>query len=243
MSTQTPAPWRVGDAARHSGLTVRTLHHYEQVGVLRPSQRTQSGHRLYTAPDILRLQQVMSLRRLGMSLTEIRELLTQPETSALSVVELHLERLREQVEAQRQLLTRLEYLATALRRQGEIPLEEVIHSMEVMKMIDDYYTPEQREKISQNPLTADEIRASEVAWRDLILAVRDEMEAGTDPSDPKVQAMAAQWRDLLAAFTQGDPGIQQSLNKMWTENPDMGKQWDLPMDAALMEYIGRAMRV
>ena len=65
---------KVGELAQRTGLTVRTLHHYDAIGLLRPSLHTEAGYRLYTARDIVRLQQVLSLRQLGFSLDEIREL-------------------------------------------------------------------------------------------------------------------------------------------------------------------------
>lgn len=65
--------WKVGDLAGRTGLSVRTLHHYDEIGLLSPSGRTGSGHRLYSAEDVLRLQRIRSLRALGFSLEEIRE--------------------------------------------------------------------------------------------------------------------------------------------------------------------------
>jgi DNA-binding transcriptional MerR regulator len=53
-----PLPWRVGELARRTGLTVRALHHYDEIGLLRPSLRTPSGHRLYAGADVSRLQQI-----------------------------------------------------------------------------------------------------------------------------------------------------------------------------------------
>ena len=60
---------KVGELARRTGLTVRTLHHYDAIGLLRPSLHTEAGYRLYTAGDIARLQQVISLRQLGFGWT------------------------------------------------------------------------------------------------------------------------------------------------------------------------------
>src|SRR5256885_13714858 len=89
---------KVGELARRTGLTVRTLHHYDEIGLLRPSLHTGSGHRLYAAADVARLQQVVSLRQLGFSLEEIGACLTRPDFSPLKVIDLHLARLREQIE-------------------------------------------------------------------------------------------------------------------------------------------------
>jgi branched-chain amino acid transport system permease protein len=60
--------WKVGELANRTGITVRTLHHYDEIGLLTPSERSRSGYRLYTEPDIVRLQQILSLRHLGFSL-------------------------------------------------------------------------------------------------------------------------------------------------------------------------------
>src|SRR5215468_2852040 len=99
---------KVGELARRTGLTVRTLHHYDEIGLLKPSLHTEAGHRLYTAADVARLQQVLSLRHLGFSLEQVRDCLNRPDFSPLEVVGLHLARLREQLELQRKLCERLE---------------------------------------------------------------------------------------------------------------------------------------
>ena len=74
---------KVGELAKRTGLTIRTLHHYDEIGLLKPSGHTESGHRLYTADDIARLQQVISLRQLGFSLEEVRDCLDRPDFSPL----------------------------------------------------------------------------------------------------------------------------------------------------------------
>lgn len=63
--------WRVGELARASGLTVRALHHFDEIGLLRPTARSPSGHRLYGPDDIRRLYRIVALRQLGMPLRQI----------------------------------------------------------------------------------------------------------------------------------------------------------------------------
>jgi DNA-binding transcriptional MerR regulator len=60
--------WKVGELAERTGVSVRTLHHYDEIGLLSPPWRTEVGHRLYSVRDILRLQQIRSLRALGFGL-------------------------------------------------------------------------------------------------------------------------------------------------------------------------------
>ena len=83
----------VGEVAARFGLTVRTLHHYDQTGVLRPSERSAAGYRLYTEGDLARLQQIVVYRRLELPLDEIRGLLE--DGAAID----HLRRQRERVMA------------------------------------------------------------------------------------------------------------------------------------------------
>src|SRR5436853_7526704 len=90
--------WKVGELAARTGLTVRTLHHYDQIGLLSPSGRTGSnhgsGHRLYTTADLARLQQILSLKMLGFGLEQIREYLSRGDYDPRRVVRLHLESVR-----------------------------------------------------------------------------------------------------------------------------------------------------
>src|SRR5215471_19289216 len=102
---------KVGELARRTGLTVRTLHHYDEIGLLKPSLYTEAGYRLYTHADVARLQQVLSLRQLGFALEEVRDCLDRPGFAPLEVIRLHITRLREQIELQRKLCERLETLA------------------------------------------------------------------------------------------------------------------------------------
>src|SRR5579871_1840897 len=106
---------KVGELARRTGLTVRTLHHYDDIGLLKPSLHTEAGHRLYTAGDIARLQQVISLRQLGFSLEEVGDCLNRSDFSPSKVIGLHLARLREQIHWQRKLCERLEAIADHFR--------------------------------------------------------------------------------------------------------------------------------
>ncbi|HEY3534031.1 MAG TPA: MerR family transcriptional regulator [Pedococcus sp.] len=83
----------VGQVAERFDVTVRTLHHYDEIGLLEPTERSQAGYRLYTEDDLTRLQHVVVYRRLGFALEEIALLLEQPES-----VEHHLRRQRAAVQ-------------------------------------------------------------------------------------------------------------------------------------------------
>src|SRR5262249_2821654 len=128
---------------------IRTLHHYDEIGLLRPSLHTESGHRLYTAGDLARLQQILSLRQLGFSLEEIRGCLDRSDFAPLEVIRLHVARLREQIELERKLCEQLERIAALFRTAGEVSAEEFLRTIEVMTMIQPHYTPEQMKQFQE----------------------------------------------------------------------------------------------
>src|SRR5439155_16209651 len=97
---------KVGELSKRTGLTVRTLHHYDEIGLLRPSLHTGSGHRLYTEADVARLQQILSLRQLGFSLEQVRAALDRADFSPLEVIRLHVTRRKEQIALQQGLCER-----------------------------------------------------------------------------------------------------------------------------------------
>jgi len=80
---------KIGELAKQTGLVVRTLHYYDEIGLLSPSRRTDSEHRLYERQDIVRLQKILSLRQLGLSLKEIHDCLEKPDYSLLKTIDLH----------------------------------------------------------------------------------------------------------------------------------------------------------
>ncbi len=82
--------WTVGRVAELAHVSVRTLHHYDEIGLVRPSGRTAAGYRAYSADDVERLREVLGYRRLGFGLREVAELVGDPSADAVA----HLRRLR-----------------------------------------------------------------------------------------------------------------------------------------------------
>jgi DNA-binding transcriptional MerR regulator len=238
--------WKVGELAKQVGLSVRTLHYYDEIGLLPPSRRTDSGHRLYTAGDVVRLQRIKSLQQLGFTLREVRECLDRPGFPLQRVIQLHLSRLKERIELERRLCDLLERVAARLSSGEEISSGEFVDTvMEVIEMserLDKYYTPEQLEYLERRRREVGEerIREAEAEWAELIAAVRAEMEAGTDPSTERVQVLARRWMGLVEEFTGGDPGIERSVGNMWRQEDDI-HGIDTAEMRGMMAYVSEAM--
>jgi DNA-binding transcriptional MerR regulator len=236
-------PWKVGELARRTGLSVRTLHWYDEIGLLKPSWHTQAGHRLYTAADVVRLQQILSLRQLGFALNEVRACLEDADFSPVSLIEAHLTRLREQIDVQRRLCERLESVAACLRAAETISVEDLLQTIEEMNMFEKYYTPEQQEWLKQRGSQVGEERIRQVEtqeWPNLIAAVRAEMDQGSDPASGPVQAFAQRWLALVQEFTGGDSGIEKSLKTMYQQEQTIHGM-DVTAMRPMMEYIDKAI--
>jgi DNA-binding transcriptional MerR regulator len=213
---------KVGELARRTGLTVRTLHHYDEIGLLRPSLHTEAGHRLYTAADVARLQQVRSLRQLGFSLEEARACLDRPGFSPLEVIRFHLGRLREQIELQRQLCARLEALAALFQTAGEVSADEFLRTIEVMTMIEKLYTPEQMKQFEEagKQVGPEEIQAVQDGWAALLPEVRASLHL--DPASPEAQALGRRWEELTERTMRGYQNFPE-LKQALADNYKQGK--------------------
>jgi len=237
--------WKVGELAGRTGLSVRTLHHYDEIGLLSPCGRTGAGHRLYSAGDVLRLQRIRSLRALGLSLEEVRGCLEDPGFSARRVMELRVSGLKEEIRLRQELLRRLEAVVARLSADEEVPAEELVETamemIEVSERTEKYYTPEQLEGLERRRQAVGEerVRAAEVEWAGLMEEVRREMEAGTDPANERVQRLAARWMGLVREFSGGDPGVERSLGNVWQQEETI-HGIDTAEIRGMMEYVSRA---
>ncbi|BBG04032.1 MULTISPECIES: MerR family transcriptional regulator [Pseudonocardia] len=232
---------KVGELAAATGLTVRTLHHWEERGLVVPSARTHSGHRVYDDGDVRRVYQVVALRELGLPLDAIGELLVSGAFGA--VLAAHLEQVDTRLAALQSLRRTLAGVVERLRHTPDPAPSDVLRLMDEVSRVNEtfaqYFTPEQVAEL-QERRTDGEATAAE--WPGLIEAVRAEMDAGTDPSEPRVQALAARWAELLAAFHRGDPELGERLNRMRTENAAEVSAAGGP-DQAMIDYIGRTGKV
>ncbi|MWV46268.1 MerR family transcriptional regulator [Paenibacillus sp. HJL G12] len=126
--------WKVGDLAKLTGLTVRTLRYYDQIGLLSPSDQTESGHRLYGESDLSRLHQILSLKELGLSLEEVKSVLNGGQISPLEIVGLQIGRIQEQIKLQQRLLEQLRHVSKLMQGKAEVSVEDFTSLLQAMKM-------------------------------------------------------------------------------------------------------------
>jgi len=222
MNSEATPLYRVHEFAGLAGVTVRALHHYDRLGLLRPSARTGRRYRLYSDRDLARLEQIVVLKFLGLPLREIRDLLH--DGSAVADALHHQQRVL--MDKRRHMDDAIRAIGAAehsLRSTKEPDWRLFKHIIEEIEMQNDtewsrkYYTPAAQAKVEERrALWSPELqeRVSR-EWTELFADI--EAALGESPSSPKAQALAARWSTLLEGFTGGDPEIQRGLNTMYAD--------------------------
>src|SRR5437660_2042330 len=127
---------RVGELAAATGLTVRTLHYYDEIGLLMASGRSEAGHRLYADDDVQRLYRICLLRRLGLPLSEIGRALDDPAWNLRAAMATHLSDVERRLEAAGRLRGRLAQLVTSMGEADGASTEDLLEVLEEMTMLD-----------------------------------------------------------------------------------------------------------
>jgi DNA-binding transcriptional MerR regulator len=212
--------WTAGDLARAAGVTVRTLHHYDEIGLLVPGERTSTGHRRYTADDVRRLYRIRALRQLGVPLDRIAAALDAGDLRAVITAQLadldtrarHLDELRRQVRG---------LLDTADPHPGRL-----LGALERMSLLDSYLTEGQRDALAarRDELGEQRIDRLRAEWAGLVAELHRHQEADTPVTDPDVQRIVARWDEIGAAFQTGDQGtdqrVRERLGDLWRDHGD-----------------------
>jgi DNA-binding transcriptional MerR regulator len=212
--------WRIGEVATATGLTVRALHHYDQIGLVVPSARTSGGHRLYTDADLAVLYQVTALRQLGLPLDQIAVLLA-GRADVRQVIDEQL----AQVDRQIRLAGRLREQLLAARETGAGA--DGARFAEIIKLAGDltsYLDAEQieamRRRMSDLGVVGEHAVGVEIPR--LYGEALAEMRSGTPPGDPAVRRIASRLDELSALLRGGtDSGASKAVRALWA---DRGRQ-------------------
>src|ERR1700733_10748645 len=208
--------WRIGEVATATGLTVRALHHYDQIGLGVPSARTSGGHRLYTDADLAVLYQVTALRQLGLALDQIAVLLA-GRAAGRQVIDEQL----GQVDRQIRLAARPRGALRAARGAGAAG--DGARFAEIIKLagdLTDYLDAEQieamRRRMSDLGVVGEHAVGVEIPR--LYGEALAEMRSGTPPGDPAVRRIVSRLDELSALLRGGtDSGASAAVRALWAD--------------------------
>jgi DNA-binding transcriptional MerR regulator len=229
--------FQVKDVARLAGVSVRALHHYDSIGLLVPAIRTDAGYRVYTGADLLRLQQILIGRELGLSLEEIRRSLDDPGFDRKAALLDQRERLRERMQQAEAMIRAVDVALATLdgtQKEGEMKMEDLFQGFNPSQ-----YEEDARSQWGQSEAfvesakrtkryTADDWKALGAEQAAIYDDAYAALKAGKTPSETSVMDIAERHRMAidrwfypcshrmhsgLASMYEGDPRFRQSIDK------------------------------
>jgi DNA-binding transcriptional MerR regulator len=243
--------YQVHEFAELAGVTVRTLHHYDRLDLLKPRRRTQGGYRLYEDCDLERLEQIVALKFLGLDLKQIKTLLNR-DAPDLAVA---LRRQRSLLEEKRRLLDNAigaireaELSTESGKRLDSALLKKIITAIEAQGAADwmMQYCADDAAKAkmkARQRLWSPQLQTrTEREWADLIRDV--EAALGEDPACAAAQALAARWTRLVEAFTGGDPQIAASVKALYADRENWPPDFQgkvMPFRQDVCDFIAKAV--
>jgi DNA-binding transcriptional MerR regulator len=225
--------YTVNQLARLARVSVRTLHHYDQIGLLEPSERTASGYRLYRKPELLRLQQILFYKELDIPLMTIKEILGRPGFDQVEALLEHRRNLQQRASRIEKLLQTIDKTITKITE-------------EKMELTDaelyDGFTEEQRERYprqAKERYGTEMVEETEKRLRKLSKAewqsIKEEGDqvtrdlaalADRPPQDAQVQAAIARHHAWIEHFFDAPADVYRRLGQGYAEDPDFRSTYD-----------------
>ncbi|MGL3210399.1 MerR family transcriptional regulator [Bradyrhizobium sp. BR 1433] len=219
--------WRIGELADATGVTVRTLHHYEHTGLLAASERTDGGHRMYDRESVQRVHQILALRELGFSLHEIRKAM-EGRTSLTDLLRSHLERIELQVTRATLLRDRLRNMTTD--GDVQVSVDELPATLNAMSRVEKRAQPHR--------CTCKLAAEREERWRRIRDELRDCMDRSEHPSSERTRAVALEARLLFSEIA----GVESTVSTILKVLARLSAPRSLAgWDPNLMQYLDLAL--
>jgi MerR family transcriptional regulator, thiopeptide resistance regulator len=242
--------YQVREFASLAGVTVRALHHYDRLAVLRP-KRSESGYRLYSLRDLERLEQIVALKFLGLPLKDIKALLDREARRLPEVLRAQRLALEEKRRDLERAIHAIEDAERGIASGKPADVRVLTKIIEVIEMQDNpeftkkYYSEGAQAKLAERRKEWKPEMQAEVtrAWSDLFHDVEEAL--NEDPRSEKAQVLAARWRELVEGFTGGDPDVSGGLGKAWADRenwPGGMKEQSAPFaNPKIWAFIQKAM--
>ncbi len=230
---------KINEVAKLTGVSVRTLHYYDEIGLLRPQQVTAAGYRLYDQSSLARLQQILFFKELDFPLKEIKAIMSKPDYDQAEA----LSRQKALLEKKRQRLDRLIDLVSDSMK-GERTMQFEAFNQQELAQLKEQYAAETKARWGQSAAYAqseEKTAAYDAQQWDLINGQAQDIFAqfsahrGEAPDSPALQALVAQWqqhisshyyactKEILASLGQmyvGDPRFMENIDRFGAGTAD-----------------------
>lgn len=244
------------EMAERLGVSVKALRVYERAGLVRPA-RTAAGWRAYGPDQQARLHQVLALKRLGLSLARMGELLTGRLASLDAVLALQQQVLEARRAETDRGLALLSAARAKLARDGalspddlteltrETAMDETMTEADWERLakpvFEKHFTPEEQAEFASRKGDFDQAEVTR-EW-DALIAEGRALQARGDPGSPEAQDLATRWMAQVRRFTGDDPAMvakSSAANRELLSNPEAARK--MPFDLSLMQFVGEAYK-
>jgi len=206
--------YKIGEFSKLTGVSIKALRYYDRIKLLIPEGKPESGYRIYNTNHIFRLEQIIAFKFLGLSLREIKNLLSDNNVEEI------LAKQKEAIELKiKTMQSVLQVIDKAENNNTEMIVPKLINIIRELEMekskewIESFYSEEKLQQINNRPGNAEKAKAGELKWAELIKEIRMNIEA--DPASPVARELAKRWFALIEEFTQGDKEISDSLQNVY----------------------------
>ncbi|EEM14480.1 Transcriptional regulator, MerR [Bacillus pseudomycoides DSM 12442] len=240
----------IQELTKETEVTVRTLRYYDQIDLLKPSGKTEGGHRLYSEGDVIRLQQILFLKEMGFSLKEIMNILMTDEFSLRESLEKQLEFVQEEQKKFNRMERILQAVVYSAELEGELDWKimfELIQlsrqSPRIREIFQKQVFSEGEQKLLRNLPNMSEEDENVREWVDVLKQLRSFMKEEKDASHDAVQETI---KKLMAKCLEMANGDEAFLDKLWEvrkSKEDSQKMNMYPIEEELLVYMDEAFRI
>lgn len=241
--------FRIKQFSELTHVTVRTLHYYDKINLLKPTGKTEAGHRLYSENDLLRLQQILTLKFLGFSLTTIKNIVVNENFELRNSLKCQADMLRLEAKKMNKAAELIRYMEYLLETGKNIDWETLIKIIEVMQMSKAEQVKWQEKFLNQeelkdfNKLVESRPKEEWDEYHKMWLSMLNEIKQNIQhaPGSEVGQRLAKKWLDLVDDVYGDYPHLRE---KMWIalKSDSMPKD-DFPYTSEVIAYIEKAVEI
>jgi len=244
--------YTVKKLAKLSGVSVRTLHFYDEVGLLKPTYYGANGYRYYEEKELLLLQQILFFRELGVELKKIQKVLGRSDFDQLAALHSHRRVLEKELERTQQLLQTIDNTIEHLKGSKKMKDKELFNGLVVLvkpgKGDEPYYLAESLVMSHLKPQTPVEDRDKDFyekidkTGKGIYKKIAESMESGLLPASEEVQRLIKKHHTYTEQFHNATKAVYIALAELYEGHPDFRKQLD-PIHPKLSKYLAEGMRI
>ncbi|CAM4419099.1 MerR family transcriptional regulator [Paenibacillus tarimensis] len=242
--------YTVKQLAKLSGVSVRTLHYYDEIGLLKPAYYGDNGYRYYEREQLLQLQSILFYRELDVPLADLQTLLAAGSEDKIQTLQGHRRHLLEKKDRLDMLVTTIDRTIRQLKGDADMSDEELYRGFDARKQ--EQYEKEIRAKYGDKPVDESKSRvkdwnsgdyeAVQKEYDQLHRAFTGLLEQGAQPDEEEVQELVRRHYDVVSRFYDPSPAMYSGLGDLYVEHPDFRKLYD-SYHPRLADYMREAMQL